>query len=97
MTIPFKEPRVFIPQEEKRQYERTGRKTEELKSDINNMLASIADENLRDGYRDAWHIEVLKRKGSTKKDFISSYEELSLFLQESNDSVDLLPDLDGDS
>ena len=84
-TIPFKAPPVHVTMEERSEYERAERKTVlELKSEVYVMLDSIADDDVHESFRDAWHAEVLKRPGSKRKDVAAFHEELANFLENIN-------------
>ena len=92
-NIPFKQRPVFVTQAERTEYDRVENKTiDELKTEIPNMIAAIADESVRDAFSDAWLSEVLKRKGTTKKDYIAFYEEVNSCLENINDYLALLRD-----
>ena len=71
-NIPFKQQPVLVTQAEWTEYDRVDNKTiDELTKEIPDMIAAIADESVRDAFSNTQLSEVLKRKGTTKKDYIA--------------------------
>ena len=86
-------PFLYTTHSERVEFEWKERKTiEQLKEEINFMLQSISEEPVKEAFMDAWYCEVLKRKGSTKKDYVAFYEEISFYLDNSIDYLSAIDD-----
>ena len=53
------------------------------------MLASIADDSIKETFTEIFHGEVLTKKGAVKTDYLAIHMELAEFLENDNDYVSL--------
>ena len=93
-SVPFKVAPIFVTKQERQKYEKLTNKTKEtLINKIEEKLAAITEDQVREAFRDAWNCEVLQRKG-TKNDYIAFCEELLEYFE---DTTDYLEGMDYDS
>ena len=89
-SLPFKETPICVTMEEKADLEKLDRKTiPTLREEIEFMLASIADDSIKEAFTEIFHGEVLTKKGAVKADYLAIHIELAEFLENDNDYVSI--------